>query len=153
MTVSIIKRKASVPLSHQPHFRCWVAACGNCLSSLQTVADFWPFWPFSSTVSNTHSHKGIQFEHCSEIPFWVKSNQWMLGTEGQSLACVHMLFLDSLGYDHQSVSRSVHSHDPGSTALLFLGVLLITPHNVLSGTLLSITLIISHVHSELWNNH
>lgn len=73
-----------------------------------------------------------------------------LGTEGQSLARVHMLFLDSLGYDHQSVSRSVHSHDPGSTALLFLGVLLITPHNVLSGTLLSITLIISHVHSELW---
>lgn len=53
----------------------------------------------------------------------------------------------------------MHSHDPASTALL-LGVLLITPHNVLSGeesrivfvlgTLLSITLIISHVHSELW---
>lgn len=54
----------------------------------------------------------------------------------------------------------MHSHDPASTALLFLGVLLITPHNVLSGeesrivlvlgTLLSITLIISHVYSELW---
>ena len=74
----------------------------------------------------------------------------MAGTEGQSLARVHMLFLDSLGYDHQFVSRSVHSHDPGSTALLFLGVFRITPHSVLSGTLLSITLIISHVHSELW---
>uniref|UniRef100_A0A4W2CNG5 Uncharacterized protein n=1 Tax=Bos indicus x Bos taurus TaxID=30522 RepID=A0A4W2CNG5_BOBOX len=110
----------------------------------------------SSTTLDTYRYsrsqgfREPQFEHCSEIPFWVKSNQWMLGTEGQSLACVHMLFLDSLGYDHQSVSRSVHSHDPGSTALLFLGVLLITPHNVLSGTLLSITLIISHVHSELW---
>lgn len=48
-----------------------------------------------------------QFEHCSEIPFGLSPISGWLGTEGQSLARVHMLCLDSLGYDVISLSQDL----------------------------------------------